>query len=247
MIEVVDLNYSINKKKILKNINFSIESKALISILGPNGAGKSTLLNCLTGLISSSIGDIFINKKNLKNYSLKELAIQRAVLSQSNFMNFPFSAFDIVMMGRYPYIETLAKKENEAIASECLDLLNISHFRDRSYFSLSGGEQQRVQIARVLAQIIHNKESFLFLDEPNNFFDLKYQHQLFSLLNDLVLKKDITIYLVLHNINFAKVYTQQAILMSCGGIFSFGKTSEVLSQENISKVFEIPRDLIPLS
>ena len=243
MIRSENISLIINNKTILKDINIVIENGFLTSIVGPNGAGKSSLLKCLTGLLPSSKGQVFLNDKPLNSYSIKELSLKRAVLAQSNFINFPFSTFDIVMMGRNPYFETMSKKENEKIAKECLNLLDISHLSERFYFTLSGGEQQRVQIARVLAQVFRLEKAFLFLDEPSNFLDLKHQHKLFLELNNLQKKYNLAIFLIIHNLQFAKHYTHKTVLMKNAEVFSFGESSKVLSKNNVSEVFEISPNL----
>ena len=189
MITVSGLDLKSGHKQILRNINLRIKPGRVTSILGPNGAGKTSLLKCLSGDAISYAGDIQLRQRPLKHYSLSELARQRAVLSQANPVTFPFTAMEIVMLGRNPYLSENNLKKDTEIAGHVLNEVDAWQFKDRLFPTLSGGEQQRVQLARVLAQIWEQQEAILFLDEPTAALDLKHQHEILELTRRLSRQK----------------------------------------------------------
>lgn len=242
MIKIEDLTIKIANKAILKNINCQIKSGKITAILGSNGAGKSTLLQSLTGILKPNLGNIFLENKNLNDFSLIELAKKRAVLSQSLNINFPFSVKEIVMMGLEN--SNYNKITQEKIIDEALDLFEARNLKDRIFNSLSGGEQQRVNIARVLAQIWQKTDCYLFLDEPTSALDLKYQHLLLKIISDLKNKINLTSCIVIHDLNLAYRYCDELILLKDSKIFKQGETKEIYNKENISLLFDIDSDLV---
>ena len=238
MIEAKNISYSINNNDILLPTSCQILNGKITTILGANGAGKSTLLQCLTNSIKPKTGEITLNNKNLEDFSLQELATQRAVLSQINSIDFPFSVFEIIMLGREPYTHNTSHSENEKIAEKFLNLLKIKHLKNRKINTLSGGEQQLTHIARTLAQIENQKDAYLFCDEPLNNLDLKYQYIFLELLKELKVKFNWGITLILHNLSLAKLYSDNIILMKNGQCLQ-GATAKVLTKENISSTFDI--------
>lgn len=236
MIKTHNIGYVIAGNRILDHINLAIKPEKLTIILGANGAGKSTLLQCLSGAITPHIGEVELDGKNLQHYSLKELATKRAVLSQSNLVNFPFSVTQIVEMGRSPYSN---KNNDEAIITKALQLLDALHLKDRIFMTLSGGEQQRVQIARILTQIWQQEHAYIFLDEPTSALDLKHQHQLLQLLQELAQKKKFTIVTVMHDLHLAKKYGDEVIVLKEGKLLESGKIDEVLTANLIAKAYDI--------
>ena len=236
MIKAKNLSLKLNGKEILRDISTNIENGKITAILGPNGAGKSTLLKCLTGSEKADKGKIELDGVNLQDYSLTDLANKRAVLSQSIPINFPFNVFEIVMMGRNQYMDV---NNNHKIANESLSLVDASNLKDRVFPTLSGGEQQRVQFARVLSQIWQQENAHLFLDEPTSALDLKHQHQIFALLKSLVKEYNFSVCVILHDLYLAKKYTDEVILMKDGEIFAQGETKKILNSKNIYEVFEV--------
>jgi iron complex transport system ATP-binding protein len=244
MIKVKQLNYSVNTVQVLHDINIEISPAKVTSILGPNGAGKTSLLKCLTGTIKNYNGSIQYNDRDIHDYSLSELSKTRAVLSQSNPVNFPFSVMEIVMMGRNPYIHASNSKEDIEIANEALNQVDAFHLKNRIFPTLSGGEQQRVQLARVLVQIWEQDNATLFLDEPTSALDLKHQHQILRLVNKLTTTHSMSVVCILHDLNLATYYTDEAILMLNGEVFESGKTDETLTETNLEQVYQLPKEMI---
>jgi iron complex transport system ATP-binding protein len=235
MIEVQNISVSIGTKHILEDISTQIENGKVTAILGPNGAGKTTLLKCLAGTIKPDAGTVTIDEMSLADYSLEALAKKRAVLSQSNPINFPFTAHEIVMMGRNPYGDMA---EDRDIVQEALKSVDAWHLKDRIFPTLSGGEQQRIQLARVLAQIWQKENSYLFLDEPTSALDLKHQHLILSYARNLS-RNSSRVITILHDINLAMAYADQVILLKEGRILAASSVESVLTRENIKAVFEV--------
>lgn len=242
MIRIEDLTVKIGNKTILDNINCQIKTGKITAILGSNGAGKSTFLRSLTGILKPNLGNIFLENKNLNDFSLIELAKKRAVLSQSLNINFPFSVREIVMMGLEN--STYNKITQEKIIDEALKLLEARNLKDRIFNSLSGGEQQRVNIARVLAQIWQKTDCYLFLDEPTSALDLKFQHLLLKIISDLKNNIKLTSCIVIHDLNLAYRYCDELILLKDSQIFKQGETKKIYNKENIAQLFDIDDDLV---
>src|SRR5206468_4796831 len=169
--------------------------------MGANGAGKSTLLKLLAGDLKPSAGKIWWEKKEISDYSKKELAVQRAVLSQHYNISFPITVQEIVMMGRYPHFSSNPGEVDLAICREAMDLMSVREFAERDYNTLSGGEAQKVQMSRVLAQVWDaQNEKILYLDEPVSHLDVRFQHQLLRAAKDWC-RNQTTVIAILHDIN----------------------------------------------
>ena len=242
MIEAKNISVSIGKKHILEDISVQIENGKVTAILGPNGAGKSTLLKCLTGSQNANSGTIELDGKRLNDYSLNDLSTKRAVLSQSNPISFPFTALEIVMMGRNPYASS--SNEDHEIALKALESVHAIHLKGWVFPTLSGGEQQRVQLARVLAQLWEQENAYLFLDEPTSALDLKHQHQLLSFVSKLSEEKHFAVCIIMHDLNLAMRYANHVILLKDGKLFAEGNTATTLNKGIIEEVFEVPGEYV---
>jgi iron complex transport system ATP-binding protein len=244
MIEAQNICVKIGQKNILEVTNIKIKSGKINVILGANGAGKSTLLKCLTG-INSCAGEILLDGKNLNDYSLVELSKKRAVFSQSQSINFPFSAIEIVSLGRSPYLSNRNLKQDQKTIEEVLREVDGWHLKDRDFSTLSGGEQQRIHLARVLVQIWNQKNACLFLDEPTSALDLKHQHQILQIVKKLAAKNNLTICIIMHDISLAAFYADEVILMKDGKILFNGEKKKKLNVQNLSEIFDVPENYLP--
>lgn len=242
MLVADSLTFKIGKRALVKDISFSLRPGELLVILGANGAGKSTLFRLLSGEKPSSAGNVKLKGRPITEYSLSQLALQRAVLNQQNIVNMAFTVLEIVMMGRYPHYRNSPCLRDNEIAKEVMELTGISAFADRSYLSLSGGEQQRVQLARVLAQIWDVPNALLLMDEPVASLDLQYQQQTLAIAKMLT-KRGFMVISILHDINLAGQYADRVIMLKNGRKWYDGTTAEVLSAKNIYEVFEINSDV----
>lgn len=238
MIEVKELTYQIGRKKLLNQLSFKASAGELLAILGANGAGKSTLMKLLCREISPSHGEILFRSVNLQQYKLPELAKQRAVLSQHNTISISFVVSELVMMGRYPHFDHVPAASDIDIVRQVMIETGITHLAGRDYSTLSGGEQQRVQLARVLAQIYDCPDACLFLDEPTTGLDLLYQQQIMELARKLA-NRGYCVICILHDINFASRFADKILMLKDGGKVAIGTPIDVINCENIHETFSI--------
>ena len=246
MLSTHALDFSIEKKTILQSISLSVKPGELWVLLGPNGAGKSTLLNALAGEVESLRAQVRLGERALSEYSLRELAYYRAVMPQSVHLDFAFLVEEVVAMG---LLGARAQTIPDLVA-EALTLFDVPHLAQRNYLTLSGGEQQRVQLARVVAQSLLAvrsgcvAEHFLLLDECTSSLDLAHQQQVFKVFKRLCADYSIGILAVLHDLNLASQFADKALLLSNGACHAMGAVSEVLTQTNIEQVYRTPVEVI---
>ncbi len=221
-------------------MNLSIEKGDLVGLLGPNGAGKSTLLRLMTGLLSSQEGTLLFESQPLRNFSIRQRAKKIAFVSQSTHFTFPLSVWEIVEMGRHPYVgrfESLSR-EDQKICDRALALCDVSEFKNRSYDSLSGGEKQRVLLASALAQT----PQVLLLDEPTLSLDLSHQILLFEIIQKLHEEEGLTVIVATHELNLASRFLSRLVLMKEGKSLAEGSPREILTVENIKLVLSVDVD-----
>lgn len=237
VIKVENLSFSYNSKNVLNNINFDIEKGDFLSILGPNGSGKSTLLKLINNTLKKEDSNIKIKNKNLKDYTPKELAKEVTLVPQYFFVEYNFTVWEIVMMGRYPH-KSRFESENKfdvEMVERALKLTNTYHLKDRKITMISGGERQRVIIAKSIVQ----DSEIMLLDEPTSNLDINHQLEIMKLLKYLNEKEGKTIVLVIHDINSAIRFSKNIILLHKGKILSSGDPLEVISKENMNKAYGI--------
>ncbi len=236
ILSVENLHFRYKEKIILNGINLTIEQGKIYAIAGQNGTGKTTLLKCLSGNLPSPKNTIQLFGKDLFSYKAKALAQHLSVVSQRSYMQFEFSVYDIVAMGRFPY-QTRLQNDTEAdirIIEEAMQMTDISHLRNMSVQKISGGEFQRVMIARAIAQ----QTDIMLLDEPVSNLDLRHQLEALELLVQLKNQQK-TIIIILHDLNLINQYADHLFLLQNGGLFAEGKPKDILTPDNISKVFSI--------
>lgn len=246
MIIAKNISYSTNGKQILYPMSFKVEPGIITVLLGANGAGKSTLLKLLAGERQPDSGNILLNDKILSAYSARSLAGKRAVLTQHYSVPLPFSCEEIVMMGRYPHEGLSTGEENRQIVLRCMKEMQVYHFAKRIFGTLSGGEQQRVQMARVLAQLASAKETgdrVLMLDEPTSSLDYLQQQLILSKARSLALQ-GYTIIIVLHDLNLASQYADNIFLLKKGRLLAEGGREDVLISSLISEAYDMDIDIV---
>jgi len=233
-VDSIDVSYD-GTKKILEQLSFSVERGAFIGIIGPNGSGKTTLLKTISRILSPMGGVVRIEGKELAAITSRELARTIGVVPQETAINFDFSVMDVVLMGRHPYIDRLSSesKEDINIARRAMAMTGTEQFRDRSVNEISGGERQRVIIARALAQ----EPKVLLLDEPTSHLDINHQIEILNIFRNLEGK--VTIIGVFHDLNLAAHYCDTLILLDEGMIQAIGSPSEVLTREHLKRIFNI--------
>lgn len=236
-ISAKDIETVLGGNHILHGVDMDVHDKELVGVIGPNGSGKSTLLKCIYRVLNPTGGAVYLDGKPLLEHSVKESAKKIAVLAQHNFYNFDFSVQDVVLMGRAPHKRALDRDNADdfRIVNEALETVGMSHFAKRSFSTLSGGEQQRVILARALAQ----QTPCLILDEPTNHLDIKYQLQLMDLVHGL----NRTIIAAIHDLNIAAMYCDRLYAVKDGLIVGEGTPKELLTPEFIKEIYEVEADV----
>ena len=223
--------------KVLEDVSLSVKGGDFVGILGPNGSGKTTLLKSISRTLKPHRGTILLNEADI--YSLKsvDVAKQMAVVPQDTSIGFSFAALDIVLMGRNPHMKRfqMESEKDMAVARKVMNLTNTWHLAERPINELSGGEKQRVIIARALAQ----EPKILLLDEPITHLDIINQLEIMDLVKELCVKEGLIVLAVLHDLNLAARYCKSAMMLKNGKIFSAGSLDEVLTTENIKSVFNV--------
>ncbi|MBS7564104.1 heme ABC transporter ATP-binding protein [Mucilaginibacter sp. Bleaf8] len=243
MITVKQVGYQAGSKTILNDISFTANQGEVLAVIGANGAGKSTLLKLLCREIHPTEGRIMFNKRDLVNYMLKELAGMRSVLTQQHTVSLSFMVKELVMMGRYPHFDNQPSAHDVSIVEQAMQITGITHLMVRGYDTLSGGEQQRVQLARVLAQILDVPGAWLFLDEPTNGLDMLHQQQLLQQARQMA-DKGFGVICILHDINQAAAYADKILVLKNGTQLAYGTPAEVVSPELIREAFGVQVKLL---
>ena len=227
------LQATLGGSHILKGVSIEVSDKDFVGIIGPNGSGKSTLLKSIYRVLTPQSGTVFLDGNALNSYKPKESARKMAVVAQHNYYNFEFSVQDVVLMGRAPHKKAMERDnaDDYRIVREALEKVNMGGFAQRSFSTLSGGEQQRVILARALAQ----QTQCLILDEPTNHLDIKYQLQLMDIVRSLRL----TVVSAIHDLNIAAMYCNKLFVLQNGRIIAFGPPKQVLTREFIRQVYEV--------
>lgn len=238
MLEVNNLSYRIQNRKLLDGVSFQAKPGKLLAIVGANGAGKSTLLKLCTRELTASDGEVWLRSQAINAYSAKDLSLFRAVLPQQNAVVFPFLVSELVLMGRYPHFEFHPSEHDYYIAEMALKKVGMWAFASRIFTTLSGGEQQRVQLARVLAQIWDVEQGILFLDEPTTGLDLLHQHQMLELAREFT-QKGFCVVVILHDLNLAAQYADQIVMLREGQVETAGTPRDVMTAATILRVFKL--------
>ncbi len=243
MFEARHVSLSFGKKRILEDVSVSFEAGKISTILGPNGAGKSTLLKIMSGAIAAYSGKVYLNGRNAHAYAPLDLARIRAFLAQESSLQFDFSVEEVVILGRIPHLSGWETEQDWAVCEWALNEVGMTAFRERKFSTLSGGEKQRIHLARVLAQLEGNTDlkvsRWLLLDEPTSALDLKHQHSVLTMVRKLAENYGYGVCIVLHDLNLAMRYTDHAVLMHHGKVFASGETRQTLSEERISTVYGV--------
>jgi len=238
MFSVESVCYEVNKRYLLKDISFTMRHGEMIAVLGANGAGKSTLMRLLCGEKQPASGKIILDGKEPGQYNQRELALKRAMLQQQNTVSLPFTVREVVMMGRYGKFGSTPLARDQQAVEETMNVCGLSRLADRSMLTLSGGEQQRVHFARVLAQLWDSQNPLLLLDEPISCMDVQYQHQTLAIAAALA-KRGFMVITVLHDINLAAQYASRIMILKDGRKWWDGRPAEVLTSSHIFTAFSI--------
>lgn len=237
-VKAEDIKLSYGAEAILKGVSMEAGNREFVGLIGPNGSGKSTLLKCVYRVLSPDKGAVFLDGKPLKDMNYKTSARSLGVVAQHNYYNFDFSVREVVLMGRSPHKKALERDnaEDYAIVAEALKKVGMADFAARSFSTLSGGEQQRVILARALAQ----QTPCLILDEPTNHLDITHQLQLLKIVKQL----DVTVISAIHDLNIAAMFCDRLYVLKNGEIVAEGTPREVLTRELIREIYEVESDIV---
>lgn len=241
ILEVKNLSAGYGNGHVIENISFSLNKGEFVSILGRNGSGKSTLIKALQGLLKNVSGRTIIEGEDISSLNPRKAARKIAYVPQIFSFSFEFSVMETILMGRYIHQRRLggASSSDLKLIDEIMNLAQIVHLKEKKIAHLSGGERQRVFIARALAQ----DTPLLFLDEPSSHLDISFQVEIYHILKLLQEEKGKTILLTEHNINLAIPYSQKLMLLKEGKIQAQGTPEELITKDNIKKVFQADVDI----
>lgn len=232
-LEVKDITYSIDSKLIVDGVSLGIEEGMFVGLLGPNGCGKSTLLKNIYRIYQPDKGKIFLDGEDIHKIKDREFAKKMSVMVQENSVEFDLTVLDMVMMGRFAHKKLLqdSTKQDMALARKYLAEVGMEEYEERSFLSLSGGEKQRVLLARALSQ----EADLIVLDEPTNHLDIKFQYQIM----DLLKSQDITVFTSVHDLNIAAIYCDRIIVLKKGKFVTAGTPEEILTPDLIRYLYDM--------
>lgn len=233
-----NIRLSYGAREILKGVSINGNTGEFIGIIGPNGSGKSTLLKCIYRILKPHAGQVFLDGEELSGISIRNSAKKMAVVAQHNYYNFDFSVMEVVLMGRAPHKKTMERDNAKdfQIAQKALETVEMEGFANRSFSTLSGGEQQRVILARALAQ----QTPCLILDEPTNHLDITHQIQLMKIVKNL----EVTVISAVHDLNIAAMFCDRLYVLQDGEIVGQGTPQELLTAEFIKKIYRVETEIV---
>ena len=242
MLTATDLVFRVDSRVLIDHVSAHFEPGRLHLIVGSNGAGKSTLIKLLARLLRPSEGALSYDGKDAMHWSDRDLARRRAVLSQFVEVAFSIPVRELVLMGRYPHFGARPGQDDWQVAEEVMRFFDVAGMADRSYGTLSGGEKQRVQFARVLAQIwrpLEGSARYLFLDEPLTFLDIGHQIDFMEKVRVFASQEDVVVVGVVHDLNLAAQFADRLLLLNQGCVLADGNTMDVLSMDHLRTAFQV--------
>lgn len=233
-----NIRLSYGAEEILKSVSIQADDKEFVGLIGPNGSGKSTLLKCIYRILKPGSGCVMLDGGPIQDMSYKNSAKKLAVVAQHNYYNFDFSVREVVLMGRSPHKKALERDnaQDYAIVDDALHTVGMERFAERSFSTLSGGEQQRVILARALAQ----QTPCLVLDEPTNHLDITHQLQLLK----IVRKLNVTVISAIHDLNIAAMFCDRIYVLKDGKIVADGTPGEVLTTKLIKDIYQVDSEIM---
>ena len=235
-ISVENISFSYTKEReILKNVSFKLKDSESLFILGPNGTGKTTLLKCINHILKPTGGKVFINNKDNALLSSYERAKTIGYVPQYNNNVFSMNVIDTIMMGRIAFAGHKIKSSDKDIVFELIERLNLQKFAFKNINQMSGGERQRVFIARALAQ----EPKVIILDEPTSSLDLKNQMFTLELITDLAKKQNLSVIMTIHDLNLASLFADNIMILKDSEVYAYGKPIDILTEENVKNVYGV--------
>ena len=233
-ITIKGLTFSYNSHKILDDLNVVVDDSEILGLVGPNGSGKTTLIKCIDRILKPK-GSILLDGKEIENMSRQEVARQIGYVPQSSSTPLATTVFDTVLMGRRPHISWRVKDADLEKVAEVLERLHLGDLAMRDFSQLSGGQKQKVLIARALAQ----EPAVLLLDEPTSNLDMKHQLEVMETVSSLVKEKNISAVMAIHDLNLAARFSDRLVMLKDGQVYAAGEPKVLLNEANICKVYGI--------
>ncbi len=234
-LKVRDVEFGYTSVPILKDVCIELAESEVLGVVGPNGAGKSTLIRCIDRILKPQRGSILLDGRDINEMRLMELAKRMGYVPQSTSQIFPATVFDTVLMGRRPHLGWRSSEKDEEKVLDVLQMLNIENLAMRDINELSGGQQQKVFIARALVQ----EPDVLLLDEPTSNLDIRHQLEVMEIITSIVREKKISAIMAIHDLNLASRYADRIVMLNGGTIIDAGDPSSVLTPENIKQVYGV--------
>lgn len=235
MIQVRELTKSYGNKAVVEKVNVDIHPGKITSFIGPNGAGKSTLLSMVSRLLDADTGEVLVDNDNVKKMKSNDFSKRVSILKQSNFMNVRLTIRELVSFGRFPHSKGRLQAEDIQIVNQALDYMDLMSMEHQYLEELSGGQRQRAFIAMVIAQ----DTDYILLDEPLNNLDMKHSVQIMKILRRLVDELGKTVVIVLHDINFASVYSDRIVALKDGRVVKDGPTNDIINSESLREIYDM--------
>ena len=239
-LEVRGLSQGYGKTTVLNSIDFDAESGEVLTILGPNGSGKSTMIKTICGILDRRAGSIMIDGKEMQEYDRQELAKKVAYVPQKNEFFGYSTVYDAVLIGRKPHVKWAYSSKDIRIASEAMVAMKIDSLYDAQVQNLSGGQMQRVTLARAITQ---DPELYVF-DEPTSALDLRNQLDSLKLMRDIIKSKNCCMIIALHDLNLAIRFSDKVLVIKNGDVYAFGTAKEVITEKMISDVYGVKATLV---
>ncbi|MFJ7981168.1 ABC transporter ATP-binding protein [Lysinibacillus xylanilyticus] len=235
MIQVKELSKYFGKKPVIQDVSVDVAPGKITSFIGPNGAGKSTLLSMVSRLLNADTGEVLLDKSDVRRWKSDDFAKRVSILKQSNYMNVRLTIRELVSFGRFPYSKGNLKPEDELKIDEAIQYMNLEDIQHNYLDELSGGQRQRAFIAMVIAQ----DTDYILLDEPLNNLDMKHSVQIMKILRKLVDELGKTVVIVLHDINFASVYSDHIVALKNGRVVKDGPTNDIINSDALKEIYDM--------
>ena len=237
-LSILNVSASYQSHQVLKQVTATVVPGEVVALIGPNGAGKTTLIKAISGIVPITQGSIHIDGQDLLRLNAQERAKLVAVIPQARNLPPAYTAREVVLMGRTPYVGWLGKvtKQDELIVEHAMRRTRVDELENRRMDELSGGEQQRVLVARAIAQ----DPKILLLDEPTTHLDIQFQTSLLEMIHSLAHQDHLAVLMAIHDLNLAARFADRVILLVKGEIRASGKQADVLSAELLSSAYQVP-------
>ncbi|MEK3889262.1 iron ABC transporter ATP-binding protein [Bacillus sp. FSL K6-3431] len=243
MIQVRSLTKLYGKKRVVEDVTVNIQRGQITSFIGPNGAGKSTLLSMVSRLLAADTGEVLVDNTDVRGMKSNDFSKKVSILKQSNYMNVRLTIRELVSFGRFPYSKGRLTPKDKEMVDQAIEYMALADMEDAYLDELSGGQRQRAFIAMVIAQ----DTDYILLDEPLNNLDMKHSVQIMKILRRLVDDLGKTVVIVLHDINFASVYSDRIVALKDGRVVKDGPTEEIIQSDSLKEIYDMDIPIKQLS